>query len=59
VTLVGVAVGLLLAFAATRVLASILYDVNVRDPFTFAGTTLVIVGVAALASYPPDRRRCD
>jgi ABC-type antimicrobial peptide transport system permease subunit len=33
-----------------------LYDVGVLDAPTFAGVALLLVGVAALASYLPARR---
>jgi putative ABC transport system permease protein len=56
VTLVGVTVGLALALAGTRVLASILYRVDVRDPLTFAATIALVTLAAALASYLPARR---
>jgi putative ABC transport system permease protein len=56
VTLMGIAIGLVLAFAASRALASILYGVDVRDPVTFAGMAVVIGAIAALATYLPARR---
>jgi putative ABC transport system permease protein len=56
VTLVGVAVGLVAAVAATRVLSSLLFGVSDRDPVTFAGVTALLIGVSALASYLPARR---
>ncbi|MDE3156208.1 MAG: ABC transporter permease [Acidobacteriota bacterium] len=54
--LAGVAVGLCLALAATRVLASLLFDVTATDPLTYAAVAAVLVGVAGLASYLPARR---
>ena len=55
-TLVGTGLGLAGAFALTRVIASLLYDVSPTDPLTFAFVSLVLLGVAALASYLPARR---
>jgi ABC-type lipoprotein release transport system permease subunit len=40
----------------TRVLRSYLYEVSPTDPASFAGLSLFLVGVAALASYIPARR---
>jgi putative ABC transport system permease protein len=55
-TLVGLAVGLGCAFAATRVMATLLYGVEPTDPWTFAGGALLLASVALLASYLPARR---
>ncbi len=54
--LIGTAMGISGAFAATRYLASFLYAVNPTDPATFAAAALVLVGAALLASYIPARR---
>ena len=52
----GVAVGLGLAFFATRILASLLFGVTATDPLTYAAVACLLVGIAALASYIPARR---
>jgi len=52
----GLAVGLLLAAAATRVIAGFLYGVGATDPLTFIGVPLVLGLVAFVASYIPARR---
>ena len=56
----GVAIGLLtgvtVSYAATRVLASVLYDVTATDPITFAGVVVLLVAVAFAASSLPARR---
>lgn len=49
----GVAIGLALAFAATRTLASLLFGVTATDLVTFAATAGVLLGVALLASVVP------
>jgi putative ABC transport system permease protein len=54
--LVGVAIGLAAAFALTRVMAGLLFNVKTEDPATFAGVSLLLVGVAFLATYLPARR---
>jgi putative ABC transport system permease protein len=55
-TLLGVLLGLAGAFAVTRVMNSLLFGVTSTDPFTFTGVTLLLCGVALLASYIPARR---
>jgi ABC-type antimicrobial peptide transport system permease subunit len=52
----GVLLGLGLAAAATRLLASLLFGLSAVDPITFGGMSLLFVGVALLASYLPARR---
>jgi predicted permease len=52
----GVACGLLVALAATRLLRSLLFHVNPMDPLTYAAACLALCGAAALASYIPSRR---
>ena len=54
--LAGLTLGLLVAFAAMRVLSSLLYGVSAHDPFTFAGVVLVLAVAAVLACYIPARR---
>jgi putative ABC transport system permease protein len=53
---VGVALGVIGAFAATRLAASMLYGVAPRDPLTFAGVVALLVLVALGASWLPARR---
>jgi putative ABC transport system permease protein len=55
-TAIGVAVGLVAAAATTRVLQTLLYDTEPRDPSTFAIAAVVLMAVAMLASYVPARR---
>ncbi|MFN2476878.1 MAG: ABC transporter permease [Chthoniobacterales bacterium] len=53
---IGLAVGLAAAFAATRLLASLLYGVGANDVFTYAAVVVLLGGAALLASYIPARR---
>ena len=56
VVAVGLGIGLLAAFAATRLLASLLYGVGANDLSTYAAVVLLLGGAASLASYIPARR---
>lgn len=55
-TVFGVAVGLAGALLLTRVISSFLYGVTRTDPMTFVCVSLLLAGVALLASYIPARR---
>lgn len=52
----GLVIGMAGAIAATRLMASLLYGVEPDDPTTFAVISLVLAGVALLATYLPARR---
>jgi ABC-type antimicrobial peptide transport system permease subunit len=52
-TLLGTAVGLVLAAVSTRVVANQMYQVSPLDPLTFCGVGLVLMVVAFSASYVP------
>ncbi|KPK74897.1 MAG: hypothetical protein AMS25_18930 [Gemmatimonas sp. SM23_52] len=51
--LAGLALGLGLALAARRLLASLLFGVAAADPLTYAGVAVVFVAIATLASRRP------
>ncbi|HEY6401983.1 MAG TPA: ABC transporter permease [Blastocatellia bacterium] len=52
----GVVIGLLITFAATRVMKSMLFGVSPNDPLTFVVIALSLVSVALLACWIPARR---
>ncbi|MGH7664322.1 MAG: ABC transporter permease [Gemmatimonadaceae bacterium] len=56
IAFVGLAAGLVAAFAATRVLGSLLYGVDPADPATFMAVAGLLACVALLAIYVPARR---
>ena len=55
-TIVGAAVGIGVALAVTRYLASMLFNVKANDPWTLAAVAAVLAVVAAAACYIPARR---
>jgi len=55
-SVIGILVGVAGAALLTRVISSFLYGVTRTDPLTFAFVSLVLAGVALLASYLPARR---
>jgi putative ABC transport system permease protein len=52
----GLILGLIVAFAAMRLLASLLFGVSAHDPLTFAAVSFVLAAAAVLACYIPARR---
>jgi ABC-type antimicrobial peptide transport system permease subunit len=56
VAALGVALGLFAAFALTRLLSSVLYEVDPVEPITYAVFAVFLVGVSLLAAYWPARR---
>jgi putative ABC transport system permease protein len=53
---VGLGLGLAGAYAATRLMAGLLYGVSATDPLTYAGVALLLAAIALLACYLPARR---
>ena len=56
VVAVGIGIGLVVAFAFTRALGTLLFGVAAIDLQTFAAMSVLLVGVGLLASYLPARR---
>jgi putative ABC transport system permease protein len=55
-TLLGLFIGLVGAFALTRLMASLLFEVNAMNPLIFSIAAMALVAVAMAASYLPSRR---
>jgi putative ABC transport system permease protein len=55
-TVIGVVIGLIGAFALTRVMASLLFGVTAKDPITFAVVAGLLIAVAFVACFVPARR---
>ena len=56
---IGLALGLIGAAAATRMLASLLFQVKPTDPLTYGGVILLLALVSLAASYIPARRAAN
>ena len=52
----GMIVGVAAAFALTRLMAGLLFEVGVRDPLTFVSLPLLLMALAVAASWIPARR---
>jgi ABC-type antimicrobial peptide transport system permease subunit len=48
--------GLVVSIAVSRILQSLLFGVSPVDPVVFSGVSLILAGVAFLATYSPARR---
>ena len=53
---VGIVVGLIGAFALTRLMQSLLYEVRPNDPITFVAVAAALLLIALMASFLPARR---
>jgi putative ABC transport system permease protein len=54
--IIGVTLGLIGSLTATRVIAAFLFGIDATDPLTFSAISLLLLGVALVASYIPSRR---
>jgi ABC-type antimicrobial peptide transport system permease subunit len=53
---IGIACGVVAAFAAMRLMSSLLFGVSSRDPWTYAATIACVIAASWLASYLPSHR---
>jgi putative ABC transport system permease protein len=56
VVLAGIGVGIAAALASTRLLDTLLYEVDAVDPLVFGAMSIMMIGIGLLASYVPARR---
>jgi predicted permease len=54
-TAIGIACGLALSFAATRLLADLLYGIKPADPLTYVSVSLLLAVIALVSCYVPAR----
>jgi ABC-type antimicrobial peptide transport system permease subunit len=54
--MIGIVIGLFMAYLLSGVLKALLYDVQPRDPMTFAIASCILIVVGAAAIYGPARR---
>jgi putative ABC transport system permease protein len=54
--MVGLVIGLASAFALTRMMKTLLFQIEPTDPITFAGVSATLAMVALMACYVPARR---
>jgi ABC-type antimicrobial peptide transport system permease subunit len=52
----GIACGLVVAFASTRLMTSLLFETSPLDPVTYLAVSVGLVVAATLASYAPAAR---
>jgi ABC-type antimicrobial peptide transport system permease subunit len=56
IVMIGVVLGVGAALASTRLLGTLLFDVEAVDPTVFAAMSVTMIGIGVLASYVPARR---
>jgi len=52
----GIVFGAIAAFALTRLMSSLLFEVSATDPLTFVGISLLLITVAMIACFVPAYR---
>jgi ABC-type antimicrobial peptide transport system permease subunit len=56
VVAIGAVIGIVAAYATTKYLGSLLFEVEALDPMAFGGMAALLLAMGALASYMPARR---
>ena len=56
VVAIGAVIGVIVAYATTRYLGSLLFEIEALDPVAFGAMAAVLLAMGALASYMPARR---
>jgi ABC-type antimicrobial peptide transport system permease subunit len=56
IVVAGVGAGLMGSLVLTRFLQTLLFDIKPTDPLTFGTLTILLAGVALLASFIPARK---
>lgn len=54
--LAGILIGVAAAFALTRVMKSLLFEIQPTDPLTFSAVSILLAAIAFAATYIPARR---
>jgi len=52
----GVSIGVVFAFALTRLMRAVLFEISSTDPLTYVAVAVLLLAVALLAAYLPARR---
>jgi putative ABC transport system permease protein len=55
-TLSGIGIGVIVSWQLTRVMQNLLFGITATDLGTFAGVSLLLLGVAWIANYLPARK---
>jgi putative ABC transport system permease protein len=55
-TAAGIAAGIAVSLAATRLMSGLLFETSATDPVAFVASAILFVAVAVVASYLPARR---
>lgn len=55
-TVIGVGGGVAVALTTMRLMSSLLYHVSPADPWTYGVATVLLLGIAFIATYVPSRK---